>query len=672
MKPKPSPLQLLALSAVLALALFFRLYNIGLERYGNLYYASTVYSMLTSWSNFFFVSFDPAGYVSVDKPPLGFWVQAASAALFGFEGWALMLPQVMAGVLSCAALYWLVARFYGPNAGILAALILAVTPIAVAADRNNTIDAQLLFTLLLTVCALTLAAEKGSLGWLLLGAALIGLGFNIKMLQAYMVLPAFYGFYLLAASTSWKRKLVHVGMATFIVGLVSFSWVAVVDLTPSSQRPYVGSSQDNTVSELIAGHNGVKRLGSLAALFGIESQPDGPANRQFPPDGPSQPNQAMNRPPSGPHPAAQGRPVTQCNFPPPPPGEGPQPPTGPGGPGPNETGQAGPFRLFNAQLAGQVTWLLPLALFFILALAFRQKLHWPLSRDAQFALLWGLWLVPMAVFFSFAGLFHRYYLEMLAPAIAALAAGGLSAFAVDFAAREWRGWLLPAAILASAAFEAVLLLTYWPNWASWLVPLTLGFAALSAAGLVFVRFSPPLLTRLSCALLGLGLIGLLAAPATWSVTPLVNGGDVNLPYAGPELLERGGGSDLSAFASLAGYLLENAGDESFLVAGQNANMVAPLILLTGQPAMAIGGFTGSDPILDADEFMNYIADGSLRYVLLSPDGRAEREIALRVRAICQVVPSSAWKDIPSANASQAGFNPVGRGGIERLELYDCR
>src|SRR5262245_34288787 len=41
--------------------------------YANAYYAATVRRMLTTWRNFCFASFDPGGFVTVDKPPVGFW-----------------------------------------------------------------------------------------------------------------------------------------------------------------------------------------------------------------------------------------------------------------------------------------------------------------------------------------------------------------------------------------------------------------------------------------------------------------------------------------------------------------------------------------------------------------------------------------------------------------------
>src|ERR671921_982483 len=105
----------LTLAVVLLLSAFLNLFRLTDEGYGNAYYAAAVKDMLTSWHNFFFVSFD-AGFVSVDKPPLGLWLQAASAWLFSFSALTLVLPQAIAGVLSVALLYHLVRRTFGPVA----------------------------------------------------------------------------------------------------------------------------------------------------------------------------------------------------------------------------------------------------------------------------------------------------------------------------------------------------------------------------------------------------------------------------------------------------------------------------------------------------------------------------------------------------------------------------
>src|SRR5829696_7824932 len=249
----------LTLVAILVLSAFLNLYDLTGEGYSNDYYAAAVKDMLTSWRNFFFVSFD-AGFVSVDKPPLGLWIQAASARLFGFNGLSLLLPQAIAGILSVALLYHLVRRAFGVVAGLLAALVLALTPISVAVQRNNLMDALLILALLLAAWAFMVAAERGSLRWVLLGAIVVGLGFNIKMLQAFLVLPAFYLLYLLAANTTWRRRLLHLGAATVVLLAVSLSWVVAVDLTPPAERPYVGSSPDDSVLSLVLGYNGFDRL----------------------------------------------------------------------------------------------------------------------------------------------------------------------------------------------------------------------------------------------------------------------------------------------------------------------------------------------------------------------------------------------------------------------------
>jgi len=133
--------------------------------------------MLQNWHAFFFNSFDAWGFVTIDKPPLGFWFQVVSAKIFGYNGLSLMLPQALAGVLSVAVLYRFVACAFGQVAGLLAALALALMPVNVAANRNN-IDSTLVLFLLLGAWAVLRDAETGRLRLLLLCAALIGLGSN--------------------------------------------------------------------------------------------------------------------------------------------------------------------------------------------------------------------------------------------------------------------------------------------------------------------------------------------------------------------------------------------------------------------------------------------------------------------------------------------------------------
>ncbi len=203
----PDFLQPWALGIVMLVSLFMNFYQLGQNGFGNLYYAAGVRSMLDSWHNFFFVSFDPGGFVTIDKPPLGFWLQVLSAKLFGFTAFSVYLPQALAGVLSVFLLYHLVRRHFGVVAGLLAALALAISPISVVTNRNNTIDSTLVLVMLLGAWTVMRAAETGKWRWLLLTAVLVGLGFNIKMLEAYLVVPVYALLYLLAAPRSLKMRI---------------------------------------------------------------------------------------------------------------------------------------------------------------------------------------------------------------------------------------------------------------------------------------------------------------------------------------------------------------------------------------------------------------------------------------------------------------------------------
>ncbi|HEV2239251.1 MAG TPA: glycosyltransferase family 39 protein, partial [Ktedonobacterales bacterium] len=455
-----------ALAAILTLAAGADFYQLQREGFANLYYAAAIRSMLQSWHNFFFNAFDPGGFVSVDKPPLGFWVQVASAKLFGYSGFSILLPEALAGVASVGVLYLVVRRYFGTAPGLLAALFLAITPISIVTNRNNTIDSLLVLTVLLAAYAVSRAAEAGRLRWLLLGAVLVGLGFNIKMLEAYLVVPALGALYLFGAPLGWWRRLWHLLLAGVVLVALSLSWLLAVDLTPANLRPYVGSSGSNSELALVLGYNGIQRL--LGQIFRIQ--------------------------------ANVARATANATG-----------PLGPGGV--SENGAQGVFRLLNAQLGGQASWLLALGILGMLATgwglaprAFVRALPerfraWRASagerRAARLAptasalALWGLWTLTMVVFFSVAGFYHRYYLSMLAPGIAALAGIGVVLLWRDYRATHssgWRGWLLPLALVATAMTQGVILTSY-ADWSRWMTPLVVVATLVAAGALVWLRIA---------------------------------------------------------------------------------------------------------------------------------------------------------------------------------------
>ncbi len=114
--------------AILLLGAGLRFWRLDQNGYGTEYYSAAVRSMMHSWHNFLYNSFDPAGFVSVDKPPIALWIQVLSAKIFGFHGFSLLLPQVLEGVAAIGLVYYLVRRHFGSAAGLLAATLFGPHP----------------------------------------------------------------------------------------------------------------------------------------------------------------------------------------------------------------------------------------------------------------------------------------------------------------------------------------------------------------------------------------------------------------------------------------------------------------------------------------------------------------------------------------------------------------
>ncbi|MBA3473411.1 MAG: glycosyltransferase family 39 protein [Rubrobacter sp.] len=576
-----------ALAAILALSAFLNLFRLTSEGYGNVYYAATVKNMLTSWHNFFFASFD-ASFVSVDKPPLGFWIQAASAKLFGFHGWSLLLPQALAGILSVGLLYHLVRRSFGPVAGLLAALTLALTPISVATNRNNNLESLLVLAVLLAAWSFILAVETGRLRWLLMGALVVGLGFNIKMLEAFLVLPAFYLLYLVAAPVSLRRRIIYLGLATVVLLVVSLSWAAVVDLTPAEQRPYVGSSYNNSVTDLMVGWNGLERLTG-----------------------------------------------TDKNV-----------------------GDPGPLRLLNQQLAGQIGWLLPLAVVGLVAASWQRRLNLPLSRQHQALVLWGMWFMPQVVFFSVAGDWDPHYLPMLAPAVAALVGVGLVALWQDYQSQGWRGWLLPLTLAGTVGLQAYILALYL-DWSHWLPPIIVILCLAAVVSLVVARLIPLLKVSLyPLAAISVGVISLLIAPSIWAASAIWYGAETRTPVAGT-LVQH---TDSEANPLMIDYLQVNQGSAEYLVAATKSRIAIPIILNTYELVISLGGFGGDDPVFSTDELADLVGEDAVRFLLVQERAN-KNESASWAQDNCERVPQKLWQSSTSKQVEGSRE--------ETVRLYDC-
>jgi len=656
------------LAGIALLAAFLNIYGIWKDQYANSYYTAAVASMLQSWHNFFYASFDPGGFVTVDKPPVAFWLQTLSASIFGLHGWSVILPQALAGVGSVTLVFILVKPTFGQGAARLAALVAACTPIAAAVSRTNNVDSLLVFTLLIASWMLFKAVKTGKWKWVMGAFALIGVGFNIKMLQAYMVVPAFYLFYLVAFKAAWKKKISVLAASTAILVAVSFSWALIVDGIPKEDRPYIGSSQTNSVLELAFGYNGLSRLtgmhgpgsgrGGIGQLFQWpQGQDDG--NRFQGQNNGNQPIDGRQRPSDG----NGGQNPGQMN----PFGGNNQ--RSPGGGGAFNTGQAGPLRLFQSSLAGQISWLLPLALFGAgcLLLGIRRR---ELTDKEKESLFWLAWLLPCMGFFSIAGFFHAYYLIMMAPPIAVLAGAGWTELYSFYRDQEnWRKWLLPAGLLGSTLFEIYMLLLYGRQTGLLLI-WGVGAAGIGLSLLLFVLLVKK---KLVIPIASAAILVLLAAPLYWSATPLLYGGNSALPEAGPQLRSTGSRDGMPGMnqdnvnVDLLAYLEKNNSGEKYLFAATDSHTATPYIIQTGRAVMAMGGFSGSDPILTVEKLQELIRNKQVKYFLVSSGGfggRGSSEILQFIREKGKEIPRQEWQSgTGSAGNSMGG---MGRNGSSTL------
>jgi 4-amino-4-deoxy-L-arabinose transferase-like glycosyltransferase len=631
---RPAVLALLAATAAL--------YTIGLSRNGwaNDFYAAAVQAGTKSWKAFFFGSLDAGNFITVDKTPGSLWVMELSARTFGLNSWSVLLPQAAEGVATVALLYATVRRWHGPAAGLIAGTVAALTPVAALMFRFNNPDALLVLLMTAAAYATTRAIESGRTRWLVLTGSLLGFAFLTKMLQGFLVVPAFALAYLVAGPHRLGRRLWQLLAGGAALAVSAGWWVAIVQLTPAADRPYIGGSTGNSVLQLALGYNGLGRLdGNETGSVGFA-----------------------------------------------------------GGAGPRFSGSAGLSRLFATDMGGQVSWLLPAAL---IGLATMAWLSWRAVRTDRLrasVMLWGGWLLVTGAVFSFmAGIIHPYYTVALVPAIGALT--GIGAVELWRRRQHPAARLTLAGGIAATAVWAYLLLGRTPAWLPWLRTVVLLCGLLAAA----VVLAMPAIAGLAATGRGraaltavpvtLALTAALAGPAAYSIDTAATAHTGALPAAGPAVTGAfgggpggpggagpgrgqlpggvpasrgsaglpggvsgtggapaggtGGGATGAGFPRAGGtgvpggapgrtggagaggpgglggstqvataltrLLVRGAAGYRWAAATVGAESAAPLQLASAKPVMAIGGFNGTDDAPTLAEFERMVAAGEIHY-----------------------------------------------------------
>ncbi|MFC4951150.1 ArnT family glycosyltransferase [Pseudonocardia sp. GCM10023141] len=625
--------ELIALAVLLLGTAVLYLWDLGASGWANSYYAAAVQAMTQSWKAFFFGSLDTGNIVTVDKPPASLWVMALSGRIFGFSSVSMLAPQALMGVGTVALIHASVRRVAGPAAGILAGAVMALTPVAVLMFKFNNPDALLVLLIVAAAYATTRAIEKAGTRWLLLAGVLIGFAFLAKMGQAFVVVPALALAYLVAAPTGiWRRIRQLLGAGVAIVVSAGW-WVAIVDLLPAADRPYVGGSQTDSVLELALGYNGLGRIfGGERGGFGGAAA--GAAGRELP-----------------------------AGF---------TPPAGGGGFG-GFGGQAGVFRMFGSEVGTQVSWLLPAALILLVAALWLGRRAPRIDGTRAALLLWGAWtLVTMVVFSFAAGIFHPYYTVALAPGIAALV--GIGGMQLWHHRATWPGRATLAAVVAVTGVWAFVLLDRTPEFLPWLRWAVLALAAVAVIAVLVA----PKGKRVATVAAVVALAGLVA-PAAYAADTTGTAHTGGMPTAGPgnaggfpgggrafgqgaagrDRADRGGfargeaaggaarggaapggaapgrATPEGAAPGGAGFGRGGPGEESsnpeltallkaagttWSAATIGAQSGASLELSSDTAVMSIGGFSGSDPAPTLEQFQSYVAGGQVRYFVAGGGG----------------------------------------------------
>nr|WP_233716400.1 glycosyltransferase family 39 protein [Mycolicibacterium vinylchloridicum] len=552
------------------------LWNITVNGMGNQFYAGAAQAGSRNWEALLFGSLDSANFITVDKPPVSQWVMGLSGQLFGFSSASMLIPEALMAVATVALLYAAVTRICGPRAGLLAAAALALTPVAALMFRFNNPDAAMVLLMMVSAYCTVRALDRASGTWLAWAGVALGFAFLAKMLEGLMVVPAVGVVYLIAAPTTLRTRVLHLLGALAAFG-VSAGWFVVLTVVwPASSRPYIAGSTDNSFMDLVLGYNGFARvLGHNHMNFG----PSDPLGNSV--------------------------------------GDGLRHLGGFGGMGGQKEGLS---RLLAGEFGFEVGWLVPAALLaFVLVLISRGRAPRTDTVRAG-ALLLGGWLIVDGLVLSYMkGMVHPYYCLSLAPAVAGMVAIG---------AQEM--WVRRQSRFGRIGLTALIAVTGIWSWfvlgrnGDWLPALRWTILACTVLAAVTLAVSAPSRRRVALAAAALGVAAMLAGPTAYAMATLGAAHRGGGPTVGPSRPKTGFGAGFDETQDnpqLANLLRATRTKWSAAVVGSST--AAGLELSSGTAVMAIGGFTGADPVPSLGQFKADVSDGQVTYYIVEKDWRGK-------------------------------------------------
>jgi len=454
-------------------------------------YRDAAKSMSESWKAFFYGAIDPGATYTLDKLAGSFVPQAISVKIFGYSAWSLALPQVIEGVVSVLVLYRVVRRWAGMVPGLLAAGIFTLTPVAASMFGHSMEDGALVMCLVLAADSYQRAVLEGRLRSLVWAGVWVGLGFQAKMLEAWVILPALAVGYLMTAPIDLGRRVKHLGIAGVVMLAVSLSWVALYTFTPANARPYIDGSTNNNAAAMVFGYNGLGRVGITLPGARVFTSDDGGTDG---PNAPAKPQLDL-RPTNRGNPAADPTKAVSRENP------------------------RGWNKLFDGSLGVAIGWLFPLTLLALLCGLWWWRRAERTDPVRGGIVMWGVWLLTFGLVFSLAGVEHTAYVAPLAPPVAALSGLGIVLFWRAYQRGGGSAWTLPLAVAAELAWGAWLW-SHYPNFLPWAKWGTLALGVVVLVALVLTRVVRTASAGLVMAALALGVAAMLAAPATYAISVL--------------------------------------------------------------------------------------------------------------------------------------------------------
>ena len=573
------------LASLLAATAIFFLWGLDNNGWANPYYSAAAQAGSKDWKSFFFGSFEWGNFITVDKTPLSIWVMSLSVRAFGLNSWSLLVPQALMGIATTYLIYKIVRRGFGAAPSLLAGAIYAATPVVFLMSRFNNPEPLMGLLTVGTAFVALRAMDNGRLRTFAAAGLLLGLAFMAKQAQALVMVPALCVAVLMFSRGRMGSRVRQLFVAAGALLVTSTAWLAAAEMTPASQRPYIGGSASNSALELTLDYNGLGRF--ILIPITVSGDRPSPGNDELAPY------------------------------------------------------NGGFSRMFDGNFAPEIAWLLfPAIALGIVLVALNRALTF---GDAQkrVVILAVVWFVTAFLLLCYMGtMIHTYYTFSLAAPVALLVPIGLS---VLWQRRDrWVVRLTGAVVVGASTYMAMRILNYSDEWPLWFRALVVLSGTVATAGWLWSRslkWRRATLAAVAVSLL-LGPIGAngytMSAPQKG--TNPQSGPVANDPRAisshmvgvkaGNPAWAKQTALGAAPSEAVLGLLRQTAGEQDWAAATYSAQNAALYQLESGQPVIPLGGWLGTDPAPTLDQFRELVSNGRIGYFIWQQDLLDRRELSL--------------------------------------------